>query len=446
MKFLIFILILLMGPQMAFSHDDRGDDHHKEELQESYKELFQSLEMNKVYNDSEVEKLNLVKIEIGQTKYYLPETVLAQTVRAHMRAYEETVREYCECDVSELVKDNHGKFHEIMERIITFIPELGHILSDMVWSEVAGGRRYGLVYIIVSAIGEIIDHNISPVPLCKFVAFISRAISDKIKTASTLLWPMGRYNPIDKYKALYSRMVYRKQFRKKWQATLESTAKTQTVFTNESLSFSQKLDYKMRHLEIGYHALQKFPENFSANEVVEIDINKEIEVAFKELNSMERMWYTDRVIDYFNFTYLLMMENAKILKHDKEINKRNFFKIQWGIGGYGSKIDKLKISLYVASTIKEEKKRIKITQDIQAQISQLLKEFKSFQELFSSIDNSWEPYSKVNIKEMNVQHTNPSKCFQIIGKAFNWKTIVTTSLAAWAYYILNEKTDVVESW
>lgn len=446
MKSIIFALILALASTLSFAHDDHDHDHHKEELQESYRELFQNLSVDKSYSESDVRALNLVKIEIGQTKYYLPETTLAMVVKSHIKAYEETVREYCECDISELQADNHGKFREIMERIITFIPELGHILSDMVWSEVAGGRRYGLVYIIVSAIGEIIDHNISPVPLCKFVAFISRAISDKIKTASALLWPVGKYNPIDKYKALYSRMIYRKQFRKKWQSTLESTAQTQTVFTNESLKFSQKLDYKMRHLEVGYQALKKFPESFSPNEVIAIDINKEVELAMSELNTMEKMWYTDRVIDYFNFTYSLMLENAKILKHEKEINKTNFFKVQWAVGGYGAQIDKLKISLYVASSIKSEEKKAKAIKEIQEQIGSLLTNFKKFQDLFQQIDNDWEPYSKINIKEMTVKNVNRSKCFQLVTKIISWKTVVATSLTAWAYHILNEQSDVSESW
>lgn len=445
---ILFTYIALTAQSLAHGHHG----HDKDELLQAYRDLFQSLEVSSPLKgkpiDNEIQK---VVIKVGESSFSLPETVVADLVKTQLEAYEETIREYCECDITELKKENKKRLPSMIKKVVTFLPEIGHILSDMLWTEVAGFKRYGITYIIVSTIGEIIDHNISPVPLCKFIAFLSRAISDKIKTTGTLLWPFDtNIGPSTKIKALYSRIKYRRMYKTKWETTLFHAANTLNEEDKKSLTFWQTIESKMRKLEPGYLALQKFPKAFkgSNKSLEQVDLLSEVDVALKTLSPMEKMWYTDRLMEYYNFTYLLLLENGKILKKKHKMSKSNYFKLQWNIGNYGAKIDKLKILLYAASGTKDQKKISKLNEKIQKHIGELHSEYAQYQDLFSNVDENWKPYSKIKFSktEKNLEGKEKSKCFKLMGKVFNFKTAFWSSVAFGTYQFISSEGTTKGHW
>lgn len=446
---ILLLFFIVTTHSIAHEHDDS----EKGKLLGVYEDLLQSINLDVVESGTshQSSKIQMIDIKIGKKTLSIPETIMASLVKEQLSLYEETIREYCECDISKLQKENLKRLPWIMEKVkntltLKLARDFGHILSDMLWTEVSGARRYGLIYIVVSTVGEIIDHNISPVPLCKFIAFASRALSGKIKTVANLLWPFDtQIGATTKVKALFSRMHYRRKFRKKLQAQLEIAAMNFGNVEPTDLKMSEKLKRAMRKLEIGYVGLSTFPKEFSG-EVQLVNLEEEIKLAMTTLDPMQRMWYTDRLMSFFNFTYLLLLENGKILKNEHSLNKASYFKIQWNVGSYGAEIDKLKILLYAVSVTSNFKKRKKLLSLITEKTNYLLKEFKEYQELFYDIDHHWTPSSKLTFKNSKQRiESKKGKCLALLSKIVNRKTVIWTSIGAVVFSIINENIDFSES-
>lgn len=436
MKILFNILCLLIITN-NYAHQGH-QHHHQSKLANSYAEIFYSLEIEKNNDDSvAATKLAMIEIKTENRSLFLPESTLAQLVRDQIELYENIVEEQCQCNIDHFHNENIKRLPQIMKQIVNFFPKIGHFLSDLLWSEVAGIRRYGLIYLIVSAIGEIIDHNISPVPLCKAVAFLSRAVSDKIKTFTHLVSPYNQGIGLTyRMKALYSRSLYRRKYQKRWKTLYSASYKN----NNQVMGMKQKFKQVVANFDLKNQGRKKFVTQHNVEKYYQNSF-AEMSLAMQDLDQMQKMWFTDRVIDSYNFTYALTLDQAKRIKREKSINKMNFFKLQWDIGNYGNLIDKLKILLYVASATKNKHQRNKILEKIDNIQHNLNTNFGQYQILFKNIEKSWQKDSQLTLKNSKSFKTIQVKnnCQQKVSPFLNLKRITLSFFLFNADVILSQK-------
>ena len=109
------------------------------------------------------------------------QSMIHDVVLENIDLYLSVVREECDCEAVPLEQELRSLQDQIVRKFKRVLKEIVGFGQEMVWVEVQGLRRYGIIYIVITAIGEIIDHSISPIPLCKAIAFLSRGISSYVK-------------------------------------------------------------------------------------------------------------------------------------------------------------------------------------------------------------------------------------------------------------------------
>lgn len=375
---ILFIFIIISNH--SFSHGDSS----KEDLKKVYAGVFHSIsfDLESVTNDS---KLEFVEGKIGNQSFYIPETVLAHLIEKQLAVYENVIRKNCDCDVSELIKRNRNKTDLILgtlkmtlklgKNIVTLkvFKDLYHIFGELLWTEVSGMRRYGITYLLVSLVLEIIDHNVSPVPLCKFVAPVARFISSKVKTFFILINPL-KYK--DRYThALMSRAYYHMRARKIYHSVLSLAVRDYDLI---ELGIVDKVKVMLKRSDITYRGLRRFSRDFTPNGGFFKGPKEELEYFLDSLDRMDLMFYSDRLIESLNYLHELTIENGKIYRVQKGLSRWNFLKLQVAIGKLGSKIDALKVKLYVASVSEDVDK-----ESIVNHLDEILKDFEGYQRRFN---------------------------------------------------------------
>ncbi len=421
------LLVILFAIQTSlFAHE--GHHHRHEETIELYKQVF--YDFNVAPSPSEtVNDLSYSYIRNGQDFIKLPESSLSLLVREQVRLYEDIIQQQCHCDISELKRENEKRIPFIIRKVKTFFPKILTEINKMLWEEVSGLRRYGPVYVIISIIGEIVDHNISPVPLCKFVACFARIASDKLNTLKSLTAPYYKgINTIDRFKALYSRMVYKKKYKAHWEK-LYFRAFEELPFPKKEVSQGKNNN--------NFLFLAKRDKNLNQ---MTID---EIRLAFSTLDTMKKMWFIDQIIDSFNFTYYFLKDQGYRLKKEKNIDKKNYFKLQWDLGSYGVKIDLLKIRLYAASSSKDPENYD--YSKIEKQIQLIEENFKQYQALFLEVDHQWKEGHQMFLgKEMKKIVLEEKSCRSFVDYIYNWKFWAIPTGLYLAYNIMDDEFKRVE--
>jgi len=288
--------------------------------------LFQLFEkLNEVNSNLSFDQQQIISIQGPDGKILIPYLNLSYLLDEEMMSIQNAMEESCQCKLPMLKTHYLKNRAAILDKTINAINRSKTFFSELLYNEVEGLRRYGLLYVLINLSFEVLEHHISPIPLCKAVLVLSKTSSLFIKNSFLHLFPFfTQLTYSESTKLLYFKVYYKFVWEKKMQSFFDS------ISNNEKGMVRKWLD-KLKQDSIAKQ-LRSYPSNPLNNEHSKIDI------PLMRLSPMEKFL----VLKQQSKAIELQYEIAKnILENEAEIlNTKRRIAYYWKLGAIGEKIDR----------------------------------------------------------------------------------------------------------
>jgi hypothetical protein len=284
--------------------------------QEKRDELFEKLWATK--------NLDFVEIELKDGPVRIPQSKMLEIMDRTYTSFNQELGSECKCDTSGMSDEYKTKRAKLVFQLKQKLQDSKLFLQDLFWNEVEAFRRYGVTYVLINLSLEIIEHQISPIPLCKIVMFASRFMATTLENAAIHLMPflIGKSyaQSFATFRLKWNYYWIKRQVRKKWLKKESSGSGFKELF-----QIGEAIDH-WRSWKMGGIALTNV----------------------SDLTAIEKMIWRDQIVEDLELQLEMYRSYAQFAYSDKKLMKRSdYLKTRFNIGKMGKRIDLLKRNLTI---------------------------------------------------------------------------------------------------
>lgn len=394
MNSIITIILSLLISIATFAHG--GHQSHQELLDIIEKKLILSERVN-----FKKPKTNSLTLQFGSDTYHLSDAAIVEIIKSAVQNFQKTHHEG-ECnhhhqEVSESgMKKMVAKFKSVSSAV-------GHFFEGIIWDTYPGIRRFGPIYAVLVIVGEVIDHSISFIPLCKFVNFAVLFIALKAKIFTYNIIGIGDISTtaFQRFKIILSRRQYKKQYRDYLKEVMK-----RNIPKIEYDKFSQRVKAFFQSFSNTSQIHKMLPDSTLTS--VSIGLEQEIDQLFAESygDDFQKSWIIERKFEALNLYLGIMKDQADYLKKSKILPRGQYAKLLWSWGALGNMLDNMLLShrfaIYKAQNNELEQKEIN---RIKRQQRRFLKKTREFNELLQRLADGADPKSSIRQFQERVNKT-----------------------------------------
>lgn len=266
--------------------------------------------------------LDFVEIELKDGRVRIPQSKMLEIMDRTYTSFNEELTAQCKCDTSSMSSEYRTKRSKLVLQLKQKLHDSKLFLQTLFWNEIEAFKRYGVTYVLINLSLEIIEHQISPVPLCKIVMFASRFMSSTLENTAVHLMPflIGK-SYAESYASVRLRWNYywvKRQVKNKWLKKETSGSGFKDLFRIE-----EAID-RWRSWKLGGVVLTNI----------------------SDLSAIEKMIWRDQIVEDLELQLDLYRSYAQFAYVEKKLVKTSeYLKIRFSIGKMGKKIDVLKRNL-----------------------------------------------------------------------------------------------------